>query len=116
MKEFIVFLGTNNLEQTSAFYLNKLNLSLYKDQGICRIYSVTAQSRIGFCSHMPVVIDEKSPILTFVVDDVDEYYGKLRDQGVSIPEKPLMNEKFKIYHFFFRDPNGYLLEVQKFMD
>ena len=116
MKEFIVFLGTYNLEGTSAFYLNKLNLSLYKDQGICKIFNATTESKIGFCSHMPVVIDEKSPILTFVVDDVDDFYEKLKIQGVYIPEKPLMNEKFKIYHFFFRDPNGYLLEVQKFMD
>jgi catechol 2,3-dioxygenase-like lactoylglutathione lyase family enzyme len=115
-EEFIIFLGTENLEKTSDFYLNKLNFSLYKDQGVCKIFHINEMSKIGFCSHMPVTIKDKSPILTFVTENVDEAYRFLIQKGVEIPGKPQYNEKFKIYHFFFRDPNSYTLEVQKFMD
>lgn len=114
--EFITFLGTKDLEKTSDFYLKKLGFSLYKDQGVCRIFTINQMSRIGFCTHMPTTVEEKSPILTLVTENVDETYQFLLQRGVEIPGKPKYNEKFKIYHFFFKDPNNYSLEIQKFMD
>jgi predicted enzyme related to lactoylglutathione lyase len=115
-KEFITFLGSKDLKKTSNFYQNIIGLTLYKDQGVCLIFSVNKQSKIGFCEHMAVVYENKSPILTLVTEDVDEVYDKLIKLGLEIAEKPKLNEKFKIYHFFFDDPNGYTIEVQKFLD
>ena len=115
-KEFITFLGTNNLKSTSHFYQNILDLTLYKDQKICLIFNVNEQSKIGFCEHIPVVHDEKSPIITLVIEDVDQIYNDLIKKGLKIAEKPKMNKKFNIYHFFFKDPNGYTIEIQKFLD
>ncbi|MFX0022603.1 MAG: VOC family protein [Candidatus Hermodarchaeota archaeon] len=115
-KEFITFLGTTDLTATSKFYKNILGLKLYKDQGACLIFSINSKSKIGFCEHMQVIHTKKSPILTLVTDDVDEIYNKLIKLGVIIPENPTVNEKFKIYHFFFEDPNGYTVEIQKFLD
>ncbi|MHA2283423.1 MAG: VOC family protein [Promethearchaeota archaeon] len=64
---------------------------------------------------MPVVQQEKSPILTFVTEDVDDFYNKLIRLGIEIRDKPKTNKKFAIYHFFFKDPNGYTIEIQKFL-
>ena len=33
-----------------------------------------------------------------------------------IEKPPTHNPEFAIYHFFFRDPSGYLLEIQRFDD
>lgn len=115
-KEFIIFLGTKDLKRTSKFYQDIMGLSLYKDQGICLIFNISNQSKIGFCEHMAVIYKDKSPIITFVREDVDEFYIKLINLGVSIKEKPKINETFKIYHFFIEDPNGYTIEIQKFLD
>ena len=115
-KEFITFLGTNDLKLTSQFYQNVLGLTVYKDQEVCVIFNITNQSKIGFCKHIPVVHDEKNPILTFVTERVDEIYKEITNSGIHIPEKPKINQKFNIYHFFFKDPNGYTIEIQKFMD
>jgi predicted enzyme related to lactoylglutathione lyase len=113
--EFITFFGTNNLELTSEFYQNILGLTLYKDQKVCLIFNVTEQSKIGFCEHIPVLNDEKSPIITLVTEEVDEVYKKLVKSGLEISEGPKLNPKFDIYHFFFKDPNDYTIEVQRFL-
>ena len=55
-------------------------------------------------------------ILTLVCEDVDGWYDYLQEKGVAIEKAPSFNEKFNIYHIFFRDPNGYLLEIQRFLD
>jgi len=115
-KEFITFLGTKDLKKTSDFYQNILGLTVYKDQDVCLIFNINQQSKIGFCKHISVIHDEKSPIITFVTDDVDEVYNKIFNEGVDIPDKPKINHKFNIYHFFLKDPNGYTIEIQKFLD
>jgi len=115
-KEFITFLGTNDLKKTSNFYQNILGLTLYKDQKICLIFHINKQSKIGFCKHIPVIHDDKSPIITLVTEEVDEVYNKLINKGLKIAESPKLNKKFNIYHFFFKDPNGYTIEIQRFLE
>ncbi len=111
----IVFLGTNDLEITHTFYHDILGLPLYKDQGLCRIYDIPSGGRIGFCQHMDVSISGKSPIITILTENVDEVYKKLLQKGVKIEKEPVVNHKFNIYHFFAIDPNGYHVEIQKFL-
>jgi catechol 2,3-dioxygenase-like lactoylglutathione lyase family enzyme len=48
--------------------------------------------------------------------EVDDWYAQLLSNGVMIPEPPKHNKIYGIYHFFFRDPDGYTLEIQAFKD
>ena len=112
----IPFYGTISLEETDRFYRELLGLTLYKDQGACRIYAVLPGAWIGFCTHMEVAIGEHSPIITLLTEDVDGVHRHLVEQGYKPDSEPQENPKFKIYHFFVKDPNGYLVEVQKFLD
>lgn len=113
--EFILFLGTDNLKETDDFYRNILELVMYKDQKTCMIYKINEKSSIGFCTHINKTIDEKSPIITLIVDDVDQIYENFLAKGLIIESKPKKNEKFNIYHFFIKDNNGYTIEIQKFL-
>lgn len=115
-KEFITFLGTKDLNETSNFYQNILGLTIYKDQNVCLIFNINNQSKIGFCEHMSVIYDDKSPIITFVTEEVDKFYTKLMKAGIYIEENPKTNPKFNIYYFFFKNPNGYTIEIQRFLD
>jgi len=65
---------------------------------------------------MPVIHNNKSPIITLVTEDVDKVYNKLINKGLKIAESPKLNKKFNIYHFFFKDPNGYKIEIQRFLE
>jgi catechol 2,3-dioxygenase-like lactoylglutathione lyase family enzyme len=47
---------------------------------------------------------------------VDGWCEKLREQGVQLEKEPAYNPEYKIYHCFLRDPNGYLVEIQRFED
>lgn len=111
----IVFLATRDLQITAAFYENILGLTLALDQGQCRIYQVTEKAFLGFCVKDKVTAQD-GVILTLVTGVVDEWYDKLRTQGIKFEKEPAYNPEFKIYHCFLRDPNGYMLEIQRFED
>ena len=113
---FIAFFGTKDIEKTHKFYNVLLGMPLYKDQEECRIYEVPGGGMIGFCTHIPVVVGEKSPIITFIAKDVDKIYARIVDSGYAIPKFPEENENFNIYHFFVKDPSGYIVEIQRFLD
>ena len=55
-------------------------------------------------------------ILTLVTLDVDEWYELLRQKGVVFEKPPALNPAYQIYHCFLRDPNGYVIEIQRFED
>lgn len=114
---FITFLRTDNLEKTTQFYTSIMNCPLIIDQGLCRIFQITENSFIGFCSHF---LEEKQDAvcLTFVCDtkeEVDNWYKKLKKEGVKVKDSPKNNLKFNIYNFFAEDPNGITLEIQVFL-
>jgi catechol 2,3-dioxygenase-like lactoylglutathione lyase family enzyme len=114
----ITFCHVPDLEAQARFYEEQLGLDLVLDQGVCRIYRVTASAYIGFCTKIssatPTTRD--GVILTLVADDVDGWYEQLRARGVVFEKPPQRNEKFDIYHCFVRDPAGYLVEIQRFDD
>ena len=111
-EQFVTFLHTADLAATAEFYERILSLPLARDQGVCRIYKVSADGYLGFCAHLEPA-DPKGVIVTLVMDDVDGWYARLSGQ-VEIVKPPTHNPKYAIYHFFFKDPNGYLLEIQRF--
>jgi len=113
----ITWVYTENLEHTSSFYQNDLGLKLLRDEGTARIFKVSATAQIGVCrSFEDRVVEPRGGMITFVTDDVDEWYEYLIGNNVNIRSAPHRLEAFKIYTFFVEDPNGYVLEFQQFLD
>lgn len=111
----VTFLFTGDLEQTTAFYEGILGLPQVLDQGSCRIYQVGESAFLGFCEHL----DPMAPsgvILTLVSQQVDDWATYLHQKGIVLEKEPTLNKRFNIYHLFLRDPNGYLVEIQRFLD
>ena len=111
----ITFLGTTDLAATADFYERLLGLDLALDQGSCRIYSTGEGAFIGFCERAANPNPE-GVILTLVTQDVDGWYELLSARGVQFEKPPALNAHYQIYHCLFRDPNGYLVEIQRFED
>ncbi len=111
----IIFLPTNDLQTTTHFYKNLLKLELFIDQGDCVIFKSCENGYIGFCERAVNIVEGKI-ILTLIVNDVDHVYELLKANTDVITSHPKMNSKYRIYHFFLTDPNGYLIEIQKFLD
>lgn len=112
----IIFLYTQELAETAHFYENLLHLRLVLDQGDCRIYETAARAYVGFCKRtQPEGELREGVILTLVTSEVDEWYQSLSAQGVEFEHPPVLNPKYQIYHCFLRDPNGYRIEIQQFL-
>ena len=112
----VTFLYTRDLETTARFYEDVMELTLILDQGGCRIYRVSGDSFLGFCQREDAPRSPKGIVFTFVTTAVDAWYEFLREQGVAFEKPPALNPTYNIYHCFVRDPNGYLLEIQQFLD
>ncbi len=111
----VTFCYTADLPATARFYEQVLGLELSLDQGTCRIYRAAPTAHLGFCSRDEVPRPD-GVILTLVTDDVDGWAERLRSHGVALEKPPTRNEQYDIYHLFARDPNGYLIEIQRFDD
>lgn len=118
----VTFLYTSDLAATDAFYAGVLGLPLALDQGACHIYRVAGAAFLGFCRQTANIdaVAAQGVILTLVVNSaaqVDRWYEFLAPAQAHLIEKaPAHNERFNIYHLFLRDPNGYLVEIQCFLD
>ena len=111
----VCFFYTNDLATTHLFYLEALGLPMVLDQGACRIYQVSSDGFIGFCTHRkPSHTD--GVIITLVTEELETRVKALQCQGVVFEKDITVNERFMITHAFLRDPNGYLVEIQRFDD
>jgi catechol 2,3-dioxygenase-like lactoylglutathione lyase family enzyme len=110
----VTFLPTADLEATHAFYGDLIGLPLVRDQGLCRIYRTGVDAFVGFCARGYAIPREFRVVVTLLVDDVAEAFERLIDRGVVAETTPKHSPTFQVTSFFVRDPNGYLLELQRF--
>ncbi len=120
IEQQITFLYTRDLDEIARFYEEILGLPLKLDQGNCRIYQVSRDGYVGFClrdeSPEDARVGRARPIiLTLVTPEVDEWHRYLVERGVVFEKPPAINPKYDIYHCFLRDPDGNLIEIQRFL-
>ncbi len=111
----ITFLPVADLERSRAFYEGVLGLQLVVDQGTCHIFAAAVAAYVGTCLDEEACIAD-GVIITFVTDDVDGWCGRIASTGGSVERGPEHNDRFGIYHAFLRDPDGHLIEIQRFDD
>jgi hypothetical protein len=107
----ILFLNTQDLSGIRKFYQKEIGLSLWLDQGGCVILK-HGNFLLGFCQGTQ---EPFHGMITFFYEskmEVDQIYHRLIEQS---EEAPRVNEKFQIYHFFAKDPEGRRLEFQQFL-
>lgn len=112
----VTFLYTPDLPKTADFYERIVGLEMVLDQTVCRIYSIAGTAFVGFCERASANGRTSDVIFTMVSDEVDAWYEHLLAHGVEIEKPPTYSEQYQVYHIFFRDPNGYKIEIQTFKD
>lgn len=108
---FVTFLRTVDLERAEDFYGGLLGLERVLDQGGCRIFRVSASGFLGVCAGTP---EPQGVIVTLVAADVRERCAELERRGVRFEKAVSYNAGFDITHAFLRDPDGHLVEIQRF--
>ena len=107
----IIFLKTEKLNELKKFYTEKLDCSLWLDQGDCCIFQHD-NLLLGFCEGETV---DKTGLITFFYKTKEEVDEKYKQFKKTATDKPQVNEKYKIYQFFAKDPEGRIIEFQHFM-
>jgi len=116
-----VYTGSESMDSTCAWYENVLGLERTLDlgQGQARIFRTSSSSFLGVCKVRPGrYVEPKGVVLTLVTKTaaVDQWHKRLSEQGADVLGPPERSDMFNIYAFFVRDPNGYLIEFQSFLD
>lgn len=111
----IAWIYTHDIDLSTDFYTRKLGLECCRDEGRARIYRITESACIGVCeAFADRVVEPEGGMISLVTDDVDAWYRCLLERGVDIDHPPRRLDRFGIYTFFVRDPNGYVIEFQQF--
>lgn len=113
--QLLTFLYTDDLARAAGFYRDVMGLEPVIDQGRVVIFRVNAGAYLGVCDLPNRPRGTDGVMVTFVVD-VDAAYARLKGLGVVFdgPPRPMMDGT--VYAAFFRDPDGYRLEIQEFRD
>jgi catechol 2,3-dioxygenase-like lactoylglutathione lyase family enzyme len=116
IEQQVTFLYVEDLEVSARFYGELIGLEQVLDQGACRIFRVAGEGFLGLCTSRARAVVPEGVTVTFVTPEVDRWHDRLAAAGVAIEAPPAENARFRIYNFFARDPDGYLLEFQRFLD
>lgn len=111
----ITFLYTDDLAGMTAFYRDVMQLTPIIDQGAAVIFQINDGAYMGVCDLPQRPRGTDGIMLTFVCD-VDAEYERLKGLGVSFDKPPAWYMDDTVYATFFRDPEGYALEIQQFKD
>ena len=125
--QLVVFTNTSDLEESRAFYGGVLELPLVLEQaGFVLIFQSSRDSFLGVCLRgSREAGDTTGAIPTLVCDTpaaVDRWQAKLQAKGVAIEKRAGSGVSSdgklipSIYNLFIRDPAGYLVEIQAFLD
>ncbi len=115
----ITFFYYEDLAKAAGFYEKVMGFQLVQDQRWAKIYRINDSSYVGCVDgsvgyHKPS--DDKPVMLTVVVEDPDAWYTHLRERGVETINEPHDDEELNLRIFLLRDPEGYVIEIQKFYD
>ena len=111
----IAFFYYPDIHAVAPFYENVLRFELVLDQGLARIYRIAGNSYFGIVdgNRGHLRHQEKSAVLlTVVSEDVEGWHAKLTEIGVAGLTE--MRRGTYCDHFFFEDPAGYAIEIQRF--
>jgi catechol 2,3-dioxygenase-like lactoylglutathione lyase family enzyme len=116
ISQTIVFTYTDDLDRASRFCRDVLALEFVVDQGACHIFRLTDESYLGVC-HLPDRPQGKAGVtISLVSDDVDGWHAFLAAKGVHFVREPETSSDFGVYSALFLSPDGYRIEIQRFID
>jgi len=116
-KGLLTFFYYKDLKRAAEFYQKIMGFKLVQDQRWAKIFQVAENAYMGCVDgnvgyHKPS--DAKPVMLTVVVDDPDAWYRHFKSHGVETISEPHDDKELNLRIFLLRDPEGYVIEIQKF--
>jgi catechol 2,3-dioxygenase-like lactoylglutathione lyase family enzyme len=119
-EQSVTFLYAEDVAACRRFYAEVLDLPVVLEQeGGCVIFRTAGEGFVGICpARAPRQLDNpRTPggvVFTMVSADVEGWHARLVAAGAEVLGPPALSADHGITGFFFRDPAGTLLEIQRF--
>jgi predicted enzyme related to lactoylglutathione lyase len=113
----ITFFYYDDLERAVKFYSEVMGLELVTDQGWAKIFRVVGEAYVGLVDGhrgFHKASQMKPVMLTIVTSDVDAWYDRFMEFRVETLSKPKDDDELGTRMFMLEDPEGYVIEIQKF--
>ena len=112
----ITWLYYRDLPRAMTFYEDVMGFKMVIDQGWSKIYMVSGDGYLGLVDgtkghHKANNI--KPVIFCLNVNDAEAWYKRVTKAGVEIEEKLQESQRLKLKVFMFKDPEGYIIEIQQ---
>lgn len=115
----LVFFYYSDLQEAERFYGGILGLKRVLDYGFAKIYRISPSTFIGLVDETKGMHDPSEPktvTLSFVTQEIDQWYQYLKNQGIEI-RNPLKDaSRHPTRGFVAYDPAGYFLEFESFLE
>jgi len=115
----LVFFYYRDLAAAQDFYEHILGLERVLDYGFATIHRVSGTVYLGLVDEtqgMHRASEPKSVTLSFVTNEIDEWYNYLKEQDVPLRGEVKNAERHATRGFVAYDPEGYYLEFETFLD
>ena len=111
----ITFYYYDDILVVAPFYEDVLGFELVLNQGLARIYRIAGNAYFGIVDgnkgHLKHQL-KSATLLTVVSEDVLAWHAKMKEADVTGVSDILRGTYCE--HFFFEDPAGYSIEIQRF--
>ncbi|MCJ7681168.1 MAG: VOC family protein, partial [Candidatus Aminicenantes bacterium] len=115
----LVFFYYKDLAATQNFYENILGLERVLDYGFATIHRISSTTYLGLVDEargMHRASEPKSVTLSFVTNEIDDWYDYLKNQNVPLRGEVKNATRHPTRGFVAYDPEGYYLEFEIFLD
>ena len=124
----ITFLYSSRFATSRKFYEEDLGLRVRCDRGAVVFYALPGRGAslgivkegVSAAANPPcstATAGRDSVMVCLLTDDVDSCFRHITMQGrCTVEQAPKRIERFGIYNALVRDPDGYLVEIQRFLN
>lgn len=115
----LVFLYYEDLTVASNFYENTLGLEMVLDYGFAKLFRISETMYVGLVDEqkgMHRAAEPKTVTLSFVTEEIDEWYDYLKNRGVKMRGELGDATRHPTRGFVAYDPEGYFLEFERFLE
>ena len=115
----LVFFYYQDLAAAYRFYDEVIGLEMVLDYGFAKLFRISQTSYIGLVDAqkgMHSADEPKTVTLSFVTEEIDEWYQYLVEKGVELRGPVKDATRHPTRGFVAYDPEGYFLEFERFLD
>jgi len=114
----ITFFYYDDLEKATKFYDKIMGFEKVIDLPLAKVFRVHGDSHVGLVDGHTGYLkfkEDKPVMLSWFSDDIDGWYRHLLENEVEVEQPPEKQSYLEMKTMLFRDPEGYLLEVMKWL-